>query len=132
MSKILHTLFFTAAFSFTITAFAGSQNYVYTPTVGVNEVKAFHGCFDDDVASNRPQVNVQMAGLSIKDVTVETRALVAEKPSSELITFHVKNKNASLTVQFISKDGPHCQQGVASINFSDAVFRNFSDLKISR
>lgn len=132
MSKLLHALLFTATIGCVTSAFSASQNYAYTPTDGVNEVKVFHGCFDDDIVINRPQIHVQMMGLSTKDVTVDTRTLVAGKPSSELITFRVKNKNSSLTVQFLSKDGPHCQQGVASIRFNDVTYHSLSDLKLSR
>lgn len=132
MNKLLKTLAASATLLWSLASNAAPQNYVYTPTVGVNEVKPFHGCFDDDVAANRPQINVIMSGLSSKDVTIETRPLVVGKPSSEQITFRVKNKNASITVQFLSNDGTHCQQGVASIVFTDVTYRNFADLKVTR
>jgi hypothetical protein len=132
MNNIFKAIVLTTAAAWSINTYAAPQSYVYTPKAGVNEVKPFHGCFDDDTPASRPQINVVMSGLSTKDVTVETRPLVTNKPSSEMITFRVKGSNASLTVQFLSTDGAHCQQGVASIAFSDAVFKSFADLKITR
>lgn len=113
-------------------AHAATQSYRYSPVIGVHEVKTFHGCYDDDQHATRTGYNVIMNGLSKNDVLVETRKLVAGKPSSELLTFRLKNRDASLTVQFRSDDGPHCQQGVESITFTDATFRRFADLNVVR
>ena len=120
---------------FSSSLLAATQDYLYVPVNGVHEVKAFHGCYDDQSAAsraNRTSFNVIMKGLSKNDVLVEPRKLVAGKPSSEMLTFRLKQRDASLTVQFLSEDGPHCQQGVASIAFTDATFHKFSDLQIKR
>ena len=114
---------------------AASQEYVYVPVNGVHEAKTFHGCYDDDrpaSRASRTSFNVIMKGLGKNDVLVEPRKLVPGKPSSELLTFRLKQRDASLTVQFLSDDGPHCQQGVASIAFTDATFHKFADLQIKR
>ncbi len=107
---------------------ASKYDYTYTPADGVHEVKRFHGCFDSEDEGPRPKVNVTMGGLAIGDVYLETRALEKGKPSSELFTLRLKNMNASLTLQFRSNDGGHCQQGVQSIIFRDTVLRGHADL----
>ncbi len=108
------------------------KDYVYTPANGVNEVKHFHGCFDNTDINGRPKFNVIMNGLNHADVMVEARPVEAGKPSTEMITFRLKSMNASLSVQFRSNDGPHCQQGVESVTFKDAVVRTPADLRINR
>lgn len=132
MHKLIKLLLTTACLGLSVSAIAGNQNYVYSPSNGTHEVKAFHGCFDDNDAASRPKINLIMNNISINDVTIETRPLVSGKPSSEMITFRLKNQNASITVQFQSPDGPHCQQGVASISFRDATYRNFTEMGIKR
>ncbi|MDP9108875.1 MAG: hypothetical protein M3N23_07375 [Pseudomonadota bacterium] len=114
------------------TAQGASQNYVYVPVDGVHEVKTFHACYDDTDATHRSGVTLIMQGLSRNDVTVETRPLAPNKPSSELLTFRLKKRNASMTAQFRSDDGAHCQQGVEKIVFTDAQFAKFSDLNVRR
>ena len=49
-----------------------------------------------------------------------------------MITFRLKNMDASFSVQFRSNDGAHCQQGVASIAFRNAVLRNENDVNAIR
>jgi hypothetical protein len=111
---------------------ASKHDYTYTPAAGVHEVKYFHGCWDNKDDDKRPKIDVTMAGLKTGDVMVQTRQREEGKPSTEMITFRLRNMDASFSVQFRSKDGDHCQQGVASIAFSDAVLRNENDVNAIR
>lgn len=120
-----------AALSFNAQA-ASKHDYTYTPAAGVHEVKYFHGCWDNKDDDKRPRIDVTMAGLSTGDVMIETRQREQGKPSTEMITFRLKNMDASFTAQFRSKDGDHCQQGVASIAFRNAVLRNDNDVNAIR
>jgi hypothetical protein len=123
---------FAATAALGMAAQAAPQDYTYTPVQGVHEVKHFHGCFDHTDVERRPKINVNMNGLSASDVFVETRAVEDGKPSTEMVTFRLKNADASFSVQFRSNDGPHCQQGVQSVVFKDAVLRNRGDLNALR
>ncbi len=120
-----------AAMSFSAQA-AQKVDYTYTPAEGVHEVKHFHGCYDGTDVAPRTKVYVTMAGLNFEDVLVETRPHETGKPSSELVTFRLKNMNASFTVQFRSNDGPHCQQGVHSIAFKNTTLNNNAELNARR
>lgn len=111
---------------------AATQEYVYTPAAGVHEVKYFHACYDTTDPGPRTRVSVVMKGLATTDVRIATRAVEADKPSTEMVTFQLKNLDASLSVQFRSNDGPHCQQGVQSITFTDAVLRGRGELNALR
>jgi len=111
---------------------AQQHDYTYTPVAGVHEVRFFHGCWDNTDIEKRPKIAVTMAGLRSGDVQVETRPHESGRPSTEMITFRVKNMDASLRVQLRSNDGPHCQQGVHSIAFKDTVLRNANDLNAIR
>ena len=108
---------------------AGQQGYTYTPVNGVHEVKYFHGCYEDTDLEKRPKIEVVMNGLSLADVTPETRPHETGKPSTEMVTFRLKDRDASLSVQFRSNDGAHCQQGVHSIAFRDVVLHNAAQLR---
>ena len=107
----------------------GQQGYTYTPATGVHEVKYFHGCYEDNDIEKRPKIDVVMNGLRLADGSIETRPHEPGKPSSEMVTFRLKDRDASFSVQFRSNDGPHCQQGVQSISFSDVVLHNAAQLK---
>jgi hypothetical protein len=107
-------------------------DYVYNPADGVHEVKHFHGCFDGNDVEARTKVYVTMSGLSTDDVTIETKPHEINKPSSEMITFRLKHRNASFSVQFRSHDGPHCQQGVQSVAFSNKVLHNAAQAEALR
>ncbi|GAB2844663.1 hypothetical protein GCM10027277_10670 [Pseudoduganella ginsengisoli] len=111
---------------------AATQEYVYTPAAGVHEVKYFHACYDTTDPGPRTKVNVVMKGLATGDVRIAARTVEAGQPSTEMITFRLKNLDASLSVQFRSNDGPHCQQGVQSITFTDAVLRGRGELNALR
>jgi hypothetical protein len=111
---------------------AGKHDYVYTPSAGVHEVKYFHGCYDHSDVEKRPKVDVVMNGLSTSDVIIETRVREEGRPSSEMVTFRHRNMDASLSVQFRSNDGPHCQQGVQSVAFRNATLRGAGDLNAHR
>lgn len=111
---------------------AQKVDYIYTPAEGVHEVKHFHGCYDGIDIEPRTKVHVTMAGLNFEDVLVETKPHQTGKPSSEMVTFRLKNMNASFTVQFRSNDGLHCQQGVQSITFKNTTLRNQSELNARR
>lgn len=111
---------------------ATRQEYVYTPVPGVHEVKYFHGCFESDDVEKRHKIDVTMNGLSMADVSVETKVHETGKPSTEMVTFRLKKLDASFSVQFRSHDGPHCQQGVASIAFRDVVLHNAAELAARR
>lgn len=111
---------------------ANKLDYTYTPAEGVHEVKHFHGCYDGNDIEKRTKVHVTMAGLNFEDVLVETRPHEPGKPSTELVTFRLKNMNASFTAQFRSNDGPHCQQGVQSIAFKNVTLHNHAQLNARR
>jgi hypothetical protein len=108
---------------------APTVDYLYVPVNGVHEVKYFHGCWDNADQEKRPKVHVLMQGLSRADVTVQSTPVEADKPSTEMLTFVLKNMNASIKLQFRSNDGPHCQQGVHSIAFRDVVLHSAAQLK---
>ena len=130
MKKTLMMMALAAA-SLQATA-ATTQEYVYTPVAGVHEVKHFHGCWDSADLEKRPKIHVLMQGLSSGDVVVQTTPQESGKPSTEMVTFKLKNMDASFKVQFRSNDGPHCQQGVASIRFSDTVLHSAGQLNSMR
>lgn len=117
-----------AAASFCAQA-ANKYDYTYRPVAGVHEVKYFHGCYDHTDVTQRPKIDVFMDGLSTADVSMETRVREEGKPSAEMITFRMKNMDASFSVQFRSNDGPHCQQGVRSIAFKNTVLHGVGDFK---
>jgi hypothetical protein len=108
---------------------ANKHDYTYRPVAGVHEVKYFHGCYDHTDVEKRPKIDVFMEGLNTSDVSTETRVREEGKPSTEMVTFRLKNMDASFSVQFRSNDGPHCQQGVRSIAFQNAVLHGAGDLK---
>jgi len=130
--NILRILLLAAA-ALSVNAQAASRHdYTYTPAAGVHEVKFFHGCWDNKDGEKRPKIDVTMAGLATSDVLVETRQREEGKPSTEMMTFRLKNMDASFTVGFRSGDGAHCQQGVASIIFRNATLRNDNDVNAIR
>ncbi len=106
------------------------EDYVFRAAPGVHEVKFFHGCYDSEDQTKRRRMNVVMTGLATTDVEVESRTAEVDKPSTEMFTLRVKGKNASIKLQFRSNDGPHCQQGVHSIAFTDKVVRSKAQLGI--
>jgi len=120
-----------AAVTFNVQA-AGKHDYTYTPVAGVHEIKFFHGCYDNKDTEKRPKIDVLMNGLATTDVLIETRTREEGKPSTEMITFRLKNMDASLSVQFRSNDGPHCQQGVQRIAFTNATLHGAADLNAHR
>jgi hypothetical protein len=111
---------------------ASKHDYTYMPAPGVHEVKHFHGCWDNTDIEKRPKIKVTMANLKLSDVLVETRQPEEGKPSTEMVTFRLKNMDASFKVQFRSNDGGHCQQGVQSIAFQDKVLHNMNELNAHR
>ncbi|MEJ7805957.1 MAG: hypothetical protein WKG03_08570 [Telluria sp.] len=111
---------------------ANKHDYLYTPAAGVHEVKFFHGCYDNKDSEKRPKIDVLMNGLATTDVLIETRVREEGKPSTEMITFRLKHMDASLSVQFRSNDGPHCQQGVQRIAFKNATLHGTADLNAHR
>ena len=111
---------------------APDKSWVYTPADGVHEVKYFHACYEQSDADKRTRINVVMNGLATDDVQVLTQVAEAGKPATEMFTLKLKNMNASLKLQFRSNDGDHCQQGVNSISFRNAVLRNANDLNALR
>lgn len=106
--------------------------YVYAPAAGVHEVKYFHGCYDHTDVERRPKVTVRMQGLNTGDVRLETRTVEEGQPSTEMVTFRLKDMDASITLQFRSNDGPHCQQGVQRIVFGDKVLHGRGELHALR
>ena len=133
MQAMIKRMAAVLALALAVPALAGPQtDYLYIPKAGVHEVKYFHGCWDNADQEKRTKVNVLMQGLSMDDVTVLTTPHETGKPSSELVTFKLKNMDASFKVQFRSNDGPHCQQGVHSVSFSDKVLHNASELNSLR
>ncbi len=107
---------------------ANKHDYTYTPAPGVHEVKFFHGCYDNLDLEKRPKIEALMNGLATADVLIETRTREEGKPSTAMVTFRLKNMDASLSVQFRSNDGPHCQQGVQRIAFKNATLHGAGDL----
>lgn len=107
-------------------------NHVYTPTDRVHEVKMFHGCYDDTDVPKRQRINLVMSGLASTDVETVARQPEPGKPSTEMILFRVKGKDASIKTVFRSDDGPHCQQGVASMQFTDKTVHNANQLGVKR
>ena len=107
-------------------------NHVYTPANGVHEVKMFHGCYDDTDVPKRQRINLVMSGLASTDVETVARQPEPGKPSTEMILFRVKGKDASIKTVFRSDDGPHCQQGVASMQFTDKTVHNANQLGVKR
>lgn len=132
MKPLFTALLAALAVTITPAQAAGKHDYTYSPAAGVHEVKYFHGCYDNTDIEKRPKVDVVMQGLSLADVTVETKVHESGKPSTEMVTFRLKNGDASFSVQFRSNDGPHCQQGVQSIAFRDAVLHNTAELNARR
>lgn len=108
---------------------ANKHDYTYRPVAGVHEVKYFHGCYDHTDTQKRPKIDVFMDGLSTSDVVLETRVHEQDKPSTDMLTFRMKNMDASFSVQFRSNDGPHCQQGVRSIVFKNTVLHSAGEFQ---
>lgn len=133
MKKIIKTAFAAAiAIASLSVQGASKHDYTYTPAAGVHEVKYFHGCYDNNDIEKRPKIDVTMNGLSTTDVFIETKVREEGKPSTEMVTFRLKNMDASLSVQFRSNDGPHCQQGVQRISFRNATLHGAADLNAHR
>jgi hypothetical protein len=137
MNNIHKSMLAVLAMSIAMAASAGAQaaphqEYVYMPAAGVHEVKYFHACYDTTDHGPRTKVNVVMKGLATGDVRIATRPVEEGQPSTEMVTFRLKNLDASLSVQFRSNDGPHCQQGVQSITFTNAVLRGRGELNALR
>jgi hypothetical protein len=133
MKPFIRTTLLLALASIGFSAHAANKHdYTYTPAAGVHEVKFFHGCYDNKDLEKRPKIDVLMNGLATTDVLIETRTREEGKPSTEMITFRLKNMDASLSVQFRSNDGPHCQQGVQRIAFKNATLHGAADLNAHR
>lgn len=111
---------------------AEPANYVYTPAAGVHEVKMFHGCYDDTDVPKRQRINLVMSGLASTDVDIVARQPEPGKPSTEMILIRVKGRDASIKTLFRSDDGPHCQQGVASMQFTDRTVHSANQLGVKR
>jgi hypothetical protein len=107
-------------------------NYVYTPAAGVHENKMFHACHDDVDVQKRQRVNLVMSGLASTDVETVARKVEPGKPSTEMFMLRVKGKDASIKTLFRSNDGPHCQQGVHSLQFTDKTIHSASQLGVIR
>ncbi len=106
--------------------------HAYVPAEGVHEAKRFHGCYGEEDATKRNRVQLVMTGLALADVDVLAGPVTPGKPSTEMITFRLKRGNASIRTQFQSHDGPHCQQGVHSIQFTDQTVHNAVQLGLKR
>lgn len=133
MKSMLNTTFLIALAAASFSAHGASKHdYTYTPAAGVHEVKFFHGCYDNKDVEKRPKIDVVMNGLATSDVLIETRTREEGKPSTEMVTFRLKNMDASLSVQFRSNDGDHCQQGVQRIAFKNATLHGPGDLNAHR
>lgn len=133
MKRSIMSLGLAAAIALAPAVQASAQkDYVYRATPGVHEVKYFHGCYDNDDVAKRRRVNVVMNGLASSDVDIESRPVEAGKPSTEMITLRVRGRDASIKLQFRSNDGPHCQQGVHGIAFTDKVVHAPAQLGIKR
>lgn len=121
------------AASFSSAAFAaGPVNHVYTPTAGVHETRMFHACHDDEDVQKRQRINVVMSGLASTDIETVARKVEPGKPSTEMLMLRVKGKDASIKTLFRSNDGPHCQQGVHSLQFTDKTVHSASQLGVNR
>jgi hypothetical protein len=133
MKHMIKTALLAAMAAASLSANAASKyDYTYTPVAGVHEVKYFHGCYDNTDIEKRPKIDVTMAGLSTTDVLIQTRPREEGKPSTEMVTFKLKNMDASFSVLFRSNDGPHCQQGVQRITFKNATLHGTGDLNAHR
>jgi len=135
MKTLFKALLTTIAAAFLVTApakAAGRQTYTYYPVAGVHEVKYFHGCWDNTDIEKRVKIDVIMDKLNFSDVTVQTRTHETGKPSTEMVTYRLRDRDASFKVQFRSDDGAHCQQGVQSIAFRDVVLHNAAQLNARR
>lgn len=108
------------------------QDYVFRAAPGVHEVKYFHACYDTEDLVKRRRINVVMTGLSSGDIETEGRKVEQGQPSTEMVTLRVKGMDASIKLQFRSNDGPHCQQGVHSIAFTDKVVHAPAQLGLKR
>lgn len=111
---------------------AETVDHVYTPAAGAHEVKMFHACYDSDDVRKRQRVNLVMSGLASTDVEIVARQPEPGKPSTEMILFRVKGRYASIKTLFRSNDGPHCQQGVHSMQFTDKSVHAPSQLGVKR
>ena len=107
-------------------------DHVYTPAAGAHEVKMFHACYDSEDVLKRQRINLVMSGLASTDVETVARQPEPGKPSTEMILFRVKGKDASIKTLFRSNDGPHCQQGVHSMQFTDKTVHAASQLGVKR
>lgn len=108
---------------------ADKVDYAYMAAPGVHESKMFHGCYGEEDQTARTKVNLVMTGLAMADVELVERAPQSGKPSTEMFTLRVKGHDASIKTLFRSNDGPHCQQGVHSITFTDATLHSAAQLK---
>jgi len=111
---------------------AQSVDYVFTPAAGTHEVKMFHACYDNEDVQKRQRINLVMTGLASTDVEIVARQPEPGKPSTEMILFRVKGKDASIKTLFRSNDGPHCQQGVHSMQFTDRTVHAPAQLGVKR
>ena len=128
--KTLHTCLLVIAAGVGNTAqAAGKVDYAYVPAPGVHESKMFHGCYAEEDQAVRTKFNLVMTGLAVADVELVERAPQSGKPSTEMFTLRVKGGDASIKTLFRSNDGPHCQQGVHSITFTDATLHSAAQLK---
>lgn len=109
---------------------SSQKDYEYAAVTGVHDVQYFHGCWDSEDVLKRQRINVVMKGLSTSDVEVVSRPAETDKPTSAMITLRVKGRDASIKLMFRSNDGPHCQQGVHSISFTDKVVRSPAQLGV--
>lgn len=115
------------------TAYAAEPvDYVYTPVAGVHETKLFHACHDDEDVQKRQRINLVMRGLASTGVETVARKIEPGKPSTEMILFRVKGQDASIKTLFRSNDGPHCQQGVHSLQFTDKTVHSANQLGVHR
>ena len=125
-------LFLLAAALSRAASAAEPVDHVYTPTAGVHETKLFHACHDDEDLQKRQRINLVMRGLASTDIETVARKIEPGKPSTEMILFRVKGRDASLKTLFRSNDGPHCQQGVHSLQFTDRIVHSASQLGVKR
>ncbi|SFC71195.1 hypothetical protein [Massilia yuzhufengensis] len=124
---------FLLAASLGAAAFAAEPvNHVYTPADGVHETRMFHACHDDEDVQKRQKINLVMGALASTDVEAVARKVESGKPSTELILFRVKGRDASIKTLFRSNDGPHCQQGVHSLQFTDRTVHSPNQLGVKR
>lgn len=107
-------------------------DHVYTPVAGTHEVKMFHACYDSEDVQKRQRIKLVMHGLASTDVELVSRQPEPGKPATEMILFRVKGMDASIKTLFRSNDGPHCQQGVHSMQFTDKTVHAASQLGVKR